>query len=366
MLVEPFIMAVAAAMTLAVVYCFSVLAARARNFLDEPNERSSHSHATPRSGGVAIISGWIAGAFVMAVFAGDAGASKDLLLIGICAVTAFLIGLADDKLCLTPAWKFGGQLFVAILFILFFGALRSAPLPMLGETALGPGLGALVTVVWIVGFMNAFNFMDGANGLAAGAAAVGLAWYAVFAGLFDVPSLAVAVLLASLAAASFLPENLLRGKIFMGDNGSQMLGFLIAAFAVLGVQRTEARLDMLVMPVIFLPFLFDVAWTLVSRLLRRQNVFEAHREHLYQLMMRAGLPHAGVAVIYIGLVSLSAAMAALMLALPPSLQWLAPLTLSLAFAIGAARITLRAVENGFVAGKSFSDASDKPAPQTAE
>ncbi len=351
-MIEPFIMAVAAAMTVAVVYCVSMLAARARAFLDEPNERSSHDHATPRIGGAAITGGWAAGLFIMAAFAGDAGAAKTLSLIGGLGVAAFFVGLADDKLNLSPVWKFVGQILVAALFIVLFGPLQSAPLPSLGEVSLGPVWGSVLTVFWIVGFMNAFNFMDGANGLAAGAAAVGLAWFAVFSGLSGAPALAVAALLLSCAAAGFLPENLIRGKIFMGDNGSQMLGFLIAAFAVLGADWTGARLSALVMPVIFLPFIFDVAWTLASRTLRGQNVLVAHREHLYQLMMRGGVSHAGVAVIYMGLVSVCAATAALMLALPPSLQWLGPLALCLAFVTGASRLTARAYKNGLLRTRS--------------
>lgn len=363
MLIEPFIMAAAAALTVSIVYCISMLAARARAFLDEPNERSSHAHATPRSGGAAIWAGWIAGVFVMATFAGDGDAAKQLALVALAGTAAFFVGLADDKLRLSPAWKFGGQIAAAALFIFLFGPLRSAPLPALGEVGLEPLWGSALTMLWIVGFMNAFNFMDGANGLAAGAAATGLAWFAVFAGLSGAPAVAVAALLLSLAAAGFLPENLMRGKIFMGDNGSQMLGFLIAAFAVLGADATSARLSVLAAPVIFMPFIFDVAWTLFSRLIRGQNVLEAHREHLYQLLMRGGLSHASVAVIYMGLISVSAAAAALMLALPSSLQWLAPLALALVFAAGAARITVRAHAKGLLPGRS---AGETPELQTAE
>lgn len=364
MLIEPFIMAVASAVTVCVVYCVSMLAARARTFLDEPNERSSHAHATPRIGGAAIWAGWVAGAFAMAVFAGDPGAAKTLLSIAAAGTAAFAVGLADDRLSLSPLWKFAGQIAAAALFVFLFDPLRSAPLPSLGETALGPVWGSALTVFWIVGFMNAFNFMDGANGLAAGAAATGLAWFAVFAGLSGAPALAVAALLLSLAAAGFLPENLMRGKIFMGDNGSQMLGFLIAAFAVLGANETAGRLSALVVPVIFLPFIFDVAWTLLSRALRRRNILEAHREHLYQLLMRGGLSHASIAIVYMGLVSVAAAVAAIMLALPPSLQWLAPLVLAIAFAGGAARITARAHRNGLLAGRARAD--DPSALQAAE
>ncbi len=366
MLIEPFIMAVAAAMTVSIVYCISMLQARARKFLDQPNERSSHSHATPRNGGVAIFCGWLAGCFVMGAFTEGAGIAKEITLIALCGGAAFAVGLADDTIGLKPVWKFGGQFLVAVLFIAVFGPLQAVPAPAFGDVALGPVWGSLITLFWIVAFMNAYNFMDGANGLAAGAAATGLAWFAIFAGLSGTPVLAVTALLLSLAAAGFLPENLVRGKIFMGDNGSQMLGFLIAGLAVLAANWTENRISLLVAPVIFLPFIFDVAWTLISRLLRKRNVLEAHREHLYQLLLRSGASHARVAVIYIGLISLPAAVAAMMLTLPPSLQWMAPVTLALLFAFAAAQITARAYKNGLLAETSKADGDADTALQAAE
>ena len=170
----------------------------------------------------------------------------------------------------------------------------------------------------------------------------GLAWFAVIASFTGAQVLAVAALLLALSAAAFLPENLLRGKLFMGDNGSQAVGFFIAAFAVLGVNWTDGRLSALVIPVIFLPFLFDVIWTLISRFIRRQNILKAHREHFYQLMMRLGGSHARVAVIYMSLISLSAGAAILMLTFPATLHWMTPLVLSLLFAVGGVALYRRA------------------------
>jgi UDP-GlcNAc:undecaprenyl-phosphate GlcNAc-1-phosphate transferase len=211
--------------------------------------------------------------------------------------------------------------------------------------------------LWIVAFMNAFNFMDGANGLAAGAAAVGLAWFAVMAGFAGAPTLAVAALLLALACSGFLPDNLVRGRLFMGDNGSMLIGFFIAAFAVLGANWTGGRLSVLAAPVIFLPFIFDVALTLVSRMIRGQNIFAAHREHLYQLQMRMGASHARIAVIYMGLISLCAAAAIIMLTLPAALQWLAPLLLILLFAMAAFAVYRKAVPAGLLASAKPEDAA---------
>ena len=346
MLIEPFILAAAAALTASVGYSASMFAARWRKFLDHPNNRSSHSAAIPRSGGLAIFGAWCAGLFVLAAFSGDIPSAVRAGLISLCGGGALLIGLTDDRLGLAPVWKFAGQIVVAALFIALFGPLTAAPLPFFGDVTLGPVWGVAVSILWIVAFMNAFNFMDGANGLAAGAAAVGLAWVSVIASYTGAPFLASAALLLALAAAGFLPENLKRGRLFMGDNGSQAIGFLIAAFAVLGVNWTGGRMNALIVPVIFMPLIFDVAWTLASRLIRRQNLLEAHREHLYQLMMRLGASHASVAVIYMALTCFSAAAAILMLTTPAALHGLFPLMLALIYAAGAISISRRAHRAG--------------------
>lgn len=366
MLIEPFILAAAAAATLTVAYCASLFAARSRNILDHPNDRSSHTAATPRSGGLAIIGGWCAGMFVLSAFSGDASLAADLALLAAAALCALLVGLVDDRVTLAPAWKFAGQIAVAALFIAFFGPLQSAPLPHVGEIALGPFWGAAIAGLWIVGFMNAFNFMDGANGLAGGAAAAGLAWIAVAAAFAGAPFVAAAALLLALAASGFLPQNLRRGRLFMGDNGSLSLGFLIAAFAVLGANESAGRMSALVAPTVFLPLLYDVALTLVSRLIRGRNILQAHREHLYQLMMRSGASHAGVAVVYMGAVSLSAAAAFLMLALPAALQWIAPLMLALIFSLGAAAVYRRAFRLGLLKETAPASEADEAALAAAE
>lgn len=357
MLIEPFIFASAGAVTMAVVYCASHFAAQSRKVLDEPNARSSHKNATPRLGGVAIFAGWFAGAFVISAFAGDVDAAGKLARLALCGLLAFALGFADDRLGLPPVWKFAGQIIVAAAFTMLFAPLFSAPLPFFGEVQISALWGAPLTIFWIVAFMNAFNFMDGANGLAAGSAAVGLAWASVIASFAGAPVLAVAALLLALACAGFLPINLGRGRLFMGDNGSMMLGFFIAAFAVLGVNWTDGRMGALVIPVIFLPLLFDVGWTLVSRMLRKQNVLQAHREHLYQLLMRGGVSHARVAIIYMALASLSAATAIIMLTAPAALHWMAPLLLALLFTIGAVSITRNALREGLLENAAGDDAA---------
>lgn len=348
-LINPYVLAVAAAITVAVTLCASLLAARSRRVLDQPNDRSSHAMATPRIGGLAIALGWLAGLFAVAAFSQSATLALQVVLLVATSLVALGLGLVDDRLQLTPALKLAGQIGVAALFTALFGPLAALPVPGVGEVALAPFWGVLFTVFWIAAFMNAFNFMDGVNGLAAGAAAIGLGWVAVIAMFAGAGVLAIPALLLALAAAAFLRENLVRGRLFMGDNGSQMIGFAIAAFAVLGANWTGARMSYFVVPVIFLPLIFDVGWTLVSRAIRRQNVLTAHREHLYQLLLRSGASHGRVAIIYIGLVTLCAGAAVLMLTVAPALHALAPALLSAAFIVIALIIHARAKSAGLLA-----------------
>jgi UDP-GlcNAc:undecaprenyl-phosphate GlcNAc-1-phosphate transferase len=344
--IEPFILAAAAAITVAFAYCASLFASQSRRFLDHPNDRSSHALATPRIGGLAIIGAWLVGLFVIGAFSSNVDLARSAALMAALAAAALGIGLIDDRAGLSPAWKFLGQVIVAAAFTGLFGPFLTFPVPYFGDVALPLLWGVVVTILWIVGFMNAFNFMDGSNGLAAGTAAVGLAWISVIAGGAGASLLFASAFLLALAATGFLPQNLKRGKLFMGDNGSQSLGFLIAAFGVLGVNWTGGRMTALIVPVIFAPLIFDVIWTLVCRLIRGSNIFEAHREHLYQLMIRSGASHAAVAVFYMGMVSLSAGAAVLLLTLPYSLQWLVPALMAAAFSVGATLIHRHAISDG--------------------
>ncbi len=345
---QPFIIIAAAFVALTVSLAGGRLGMASAFLPDQPNHRSSHTHTTSRAGGLSIFAAWLSGMFVIGAFSGDADLAIEAVKLSGLAALAFLVGLADDRWALRPAFKFAGQFVVAGLFMWICGPLEMAPLPFFGETTLGlAGYG--LTAFWIIGFMNAFNFMDGVNGIAAGCTAIGLGAYAVIASFSGAPMTAAAALLLAVACFGFLPANLGRGRLFMGDSGSQAASFLIAALAVYGANASGGRASALVLPVIFLPFIFDVTWTLARRLFRGQNILKAHREHLYQLRNRLGASHARVAIIYMTLTAFSAAAAILMLTLAPAVQVLAPAILCAVFAVLAAMTQAEAAKAGLLA-----------------
>lgn len=344
---NPFVVFAAGVLAFLLAALFARLAGDAKFLAAEPNNRSSHARRVSAAGGLAIMIGWVAAMLAVVGFGGAGeGAGQDaarLLLLGLFALG---LGLADDRWELSAAAKFGGQMLLALLFVLFFTPLSSAPLPFLGDVTLGL-FGAIVTIFWIVAFMNAFNFMDGANGLASGTAAFGLCVAAFIMAIFGTVFWAAAAVLLAAALFGFFPRNFFRGAIFMGDGGSQSVSFLIAALAVIGAET--GPMSFLAIPMIFLPLIVDVTFTLAHRAKRGQPLASAHREHCYQLLLRSGRSHREVAIFYIAATAFCSAGALLMVTAPPEGKWLFPAVTGGLLAGVAVRVYRAAARNGLLA-----------------
>jgi len=272
------------------------------NIADVPNARSSHKNPTPKSGGVAIAIAFLIGLiglFFMqdnatGVFAISTGRFALYL-----ALTAMIVvvALADDIWEALPFSKLLAQLAAAIFFAVFIARIDFVFIPGVGEFDLG-ALGYLLTVVWIVFFMNAFNFMDGINGIAAVAALLAGTFLALISFIVGAYFVTLCSFCIVLSVPGFLVHNFPNGRIFMGDTGSQFIGFVFASLAVFGTSLDDGQLSIYVVPVLFLPFIFDVVITLIYRTLRRQNIMRAHREHLYQVGTKLGFTHSHVTLVY--------------------------------------------------------------------
>ena len=207
-------------------------------------------------------------------------------------------GLLDD---LGRLDSFKAKLALQILggCVLFpFGlVLDTLPLPIWGNISLG-WLGYPITLIWVLGLTNIFNFMDGLDGLAAGTAMVVAALLIILVnGAAPGPSIIVCFALF-VSSLGFFIFNFPSAKIFLGDVGSQFLGFVFASIAVLAADYDATRVPILVIPLLFFHFIFDTFFTFCRRLLAHENVTQAHRSHLYQLLNQAGLSHARVSVIH--------------------------------------------------------------------
>jgi UDP-N-acetylmuramyl pentapeptide phosphotransferase/UDP-N-acetylglucosamine-1-phosphate transferase len=249
--------------------------------LDMPGGRSSHSVPTPRGGGMPIAVGLVAAVLI----APGAGNARPALAV---AVGFFgLLGLLDDLRGVSVfsrlALQAAGAILVAAVFV------SALPLPVYTLTIVAAAVAA-----WLVGFVNAFNFMDGVNGISGAHALIGGVAYACLAGWRrDGFGVAAGLALAA-GACAFLPWNAVRARVFLGDVGSYAIGGALAVLA--------ARLVMLGVPAEAVAgpvalYLADVAWTLQRRIRSGERWLEGHRTHVYQRWCDAGWSHAEVTVL---------------------------------------------------------------------
>lgn len=294
-------------------------------FPDRPNGRSNHVRVTPRAGGFAIFGGFAAAMILEAALLAKHGVANSYTPFLLFGAAAFAFGAVDDARPIGAKLKLLAQVLIAAGFVAVFGAVPTIPAPFVG--AIDLGLAAFpLTVFWIVAFMNAFNFMDGINGIAGACALFVLSALAVAtaggAALWAPPAMFLAC-----ALFGYLPLNFASGRLFMGDGGSQFVGFAIAALAILSGNGAGEPVSRLFVPIAFLPFIYDVGFTLIHRIGRKRNILAAHKEHLYQLLVRQGRSHQAVTTMYLTLVVLSTTAAIVTNAFGADLQYLTALAL---------------------------------------
>jgi Fuc2NAc and GlcNAc transferase len=234
--------------------------ARRRGLLDIPNARSSHSVATPRTGGAAFVPAFLVG---VAIAIGQGALTDEARVVVAAATVVGIVGLADDIRSLGAGTRLLIQLVVAAALV---GRLDWQLLP----DFVPAWIGAAVTVLWIVACTNAYNFMDGIDGIAGGQGMVaGLGWTVVGL-LTGSREVAIVGMLAATAVAGFLIYNLPPARVFMGDAGSAFLGFLFGAMPlIVGAGRPDA---MIWAGLLLWPFLFDTGFTLIRRILSRASL----------------------------------------------------------------------------------------------
>ena len=225
---------------------------------------------------------------------------------GAAALGVAAVGWLDDLRNLPQVVRLAVQAAAAAVVLLAFGAVQAVWLPGAGPVAL-QWLAVPLAFLWLVGLTNAYNFMDGIDGIAGCQAAVaGLGW-AILGAMRAEPETVVFALLLAGASLGFLSRNWPPAKVFMGDVGSTFLGFSFAALPIL-VDPADPRLFLA--GVLFVwPFVFDAAFTVIRRLRRGENILRAHRSHLYQRLVITGWSHRAVTLLYTGLAAVGGILA---------------------------------------------------------
>jgi Fuc2NAc and GlcNAc transferase len=268
-----------------------------REIFDIPNERSSHTEPTLRGGGVIIVIICLFAFLILSIFSGQQIIWS--YLIG--ALIVSIVSLFDDVKTISPFWRFLCHSLAAGMVIWQVQGFDKLLIPFYGIVQTG-FLGNIIAFLWIVWLINAYNFMDGIDGIAASqAVTAGIGWLLIGV-LYNFDQIGLYGGVVAFSALGFLIHNWQPAKIFMGDVGSAFLGFTFAVFPLLNRERIENPVLDGYLPWIagFLVwfFVFDAVLTLIKRMLRGEKIWQAHREHIYQRLVIAGISHSTVTAIY--------------------------------------------------------------------
>jgi UDP-GlcNAc:undecaprenyl-phosphate GlcNAc-1-phosphate transferase len=284
--------------------------ARRVGAIDFPRARGLNQRPTPKLGGLAMLIGilisaaiWLPGTIHLHPVphaAKHSGGTVETWAIIAGAVLIALVGAVDDWRALSPPVKLAGQIGAAVIAVAGGVRVDDLTLPFIGQFQF-PHEGGVLSAIWLVGLMNVVNFSDGVDGLAAGLCTIDGIAFAVI--VFDLPggTVAAAVLaaLTAGAAAGFLLYNFPPASIFMGDSGSNLLGYLLGVVAVVGTLKTPAVIA-LALPLLILavPFL-DTGFVVAKRLKYKRKPWDADANHFHHRMARIGFsPRRTVAYLY--------------------------------------------------------------------
>jgi len=260
-------------------------ASRRRGLLDEPNDRSSHVLPTPRIGGIGVVAGVTCGWLLAAGWRDPAWAA---LVAGAGALA--LVGLADDLGRSSLIGKYLAQVISAAMVTIAYApslALRFGNASLEVDGALA----TVLVVIWLTAIVNAFNFIDGIDGMLGSIVVVAGVVGSVLVG----PSVDANLVVVAAAALGFLAWNHAPASIFMGDVGSQFLGLWVGASLL---RTPDGVVEIVPILLLFGLLLLDTGSTLLSRAIQGKNLFSAHREHLYQRLVAAGASQRAISALY--------------------------------------------------------------------
>ena len=266
-----------------------------RGVMDVPNQRSSHQNPTPLGGGLAIVVSFLLVMLLVGLFQSNNTRQYWGLIINGLIIAA--IGFLDDLYNLRRTPRIIAWVLIAALSMIFGIELKSISLPIIGIIQFGI-LSPLITFLWLIGMTNLFNFMDGIDGLAGFEALVvagflsGIAFYTGNGLVFT------ASVIIFGAVLGFLPHNFPKAKVFMGDGGSNFLGYIFAALAVIGSQSDNNQISFIIPVILLSLFLLDGGTTLIKRVPKGKDWLEPHRDHYYQRLIKLGISHKNVTLLY--------------------------------------------------------------------
>ena len=294
---------------------YTIKIARKIGALDVPKDkRRMHTRAMPKFGGPAVILGFLVSMIYLIIIMSIEG-SLDLfaeqeygrkllgvlLGIGVIGIT----GVLDDVKTLKAWQQLIGQVLAAIIVVSFGIKIEHLNIPFLYKIGLTEAFSTILTVVWIVGVTNAINLIDGLDGLSSGISLISCISLLVIFLMNGSPMIATIIVTAiSGALVGFLPYNFSPAKTFIGDTGSNFLGFMLSVVSILGVAKTYT-MAVIVLPVIVLGLpIVDVAMAIIRRTIKGKSlkaVFQADKGHLHHKLVAKGFSQKQAVLILYGI-----------------------------------------------------------------
>lgn len=278
------------------------------------DKRRMHTREMPKFGGPAVIIGFLVSVFYLLIvmslensidlFTEEQYGQKLIgLFLGILVIT--IVGIIDDTKTLKPLTKLAGQVIAAIVVILFGIKIEHVTIPFLYQIGLSDAFSVILTIIWIIGITNAINLIDGLDGLSSGITLIACISLLIIFCLNGSPLIAIILITALIGAlVGFLPFNFAPAKTFIGDTGSNFLGFMLAVISILGIAKTYT-LAVIVLPVIVLGLpIFDVVWAIIRRIIKGKSlkaVFKADKGHLHHKLVARGFSQKQAVLILYGI-----------------------------------------------------------------
>ena len=278
------------------------------------DERRMHKKAMPKFGGPAVILGFLVSVIYLLIVMsmentinlfGPESYGMKLLGMFLGIVVLSITCIIDDIITIRPIVKLFGQLVAAIIAVSFGIRLGEFNLSFLNNPLMEEIISCIITVVWIVGVTNAINLIDGLDGLSSGISVISAISLLVIFVLNGSPLVSI-VLITALAGAlvGFLPFNFTPAKTFIGDTGSNFLGFSLSIISILGVAKTYT-FAVIVLPLIVLGLpIFDTLWAIIRRLIKGKSIkaiFKADKGHLHHRIVARGFGQKQAVLILYGL-----------------------------------------------------------------
>jgi UDP-GlcNAc:undecaprenyl-phosphate GlcNAc-1-phosphate transferase len=252
--------------------------------VDFPNHRKIHTKVTPRLGGLAIF----AGAFIGLLYLYPSHPNLPEIVLG--AIVILITGALDDRYGLRPGVKLTGQIIAASFLISDGLIIERLTVPLFGTIELG-FMSVLITLLWVVGITNAINLIDGLDGLATGVATIALISIFIMA-IIDVQVIAAYLCIVLIGAnLGFLYHNFYPAKIYMGDTGSNFLGYMIAVVSMLGLFKNVALFGFIIPVIVLAVPIFDTLFTMIRRASNNENIMTADTKHIHYQLLRLGYSH---------------------------------------------------------------------------